>query len=74
MKSQAVLDASLNCSELAHINNFEVEAKPCTDCGLFNNETCEQYRCILLKPEIKVRCVFHVERVKGELVLFEGLD
>ena len=72
MKSQVVLDASLNCSELANIINFEIEAKPCTSCNLFVNETCLKYRCILLKPKLKVRCVFHAERIRHELVLFEG--
>ena len=76
MKSQVVLDANLNCSELAHVVAFEIEAKPCLSCALFINQTCTRYRCELLKPEIKVRCVFHedIERVNYGLALFEGLS
>ena len=74
MNNIEVLPASLNCSELAHVSNFEIEARPCTDCGLLINETCLKYRCILLKPELKARCVFFQERNRYELILFEGLS
>lgn len=72
MKTQVALDASLNCDSLAHIIAFEIEAKPCLTCALFTNQS---YRCELLKPEIKVRCVFHKDKepVNYELVLFKGL-
>ena len=76
MKSQVVLNAQLNCSELAHVVAFEVEAKPCLTCALFTGHTCTRYRCELLKPELKVRCVFHKdkEHINHELILFEGLS
>lgn len=76
MESQPALDASLNCTSLAHIVAFEIEAKPCTSCALLVNQICTRYRCELLKPGIKVRCIFHEDKepVNYELVLFKGLS